>query len=244
MRLTEFADAWLDDVNRGHFAYYARSRCALSTLSLCHVESLYEVLEDTIGEAIIANISDAYAEPLKPSLSPDDIAQLVNYAGGLRAFESTWRRFIIRYLRRPTPLPPDHSLDLYASLLRFPPPHPSREREGSEKEGIEDRADMMDLCSRVRLGQAMSVLAHVRALIQLEEEDARVKKQQSDRAAALHGGLSSSSGTEEGTGQGEQGTGASPASGPPKYRFRQRTVSKDKDKEGRTTTRRTRGAAI
>jgi hypothetical protein len=93
----------------------------------------------------------------------------------------------------------------------------------------------MDICSRLKLGQAMSVLAHVRALMQLEEEDSRSRRQQAERTAALHGMPQDEANGTEGANGGPAGS----PSGAPKYRFRQRTVSK----EGRTT-RRTRGAAI
>jgi hypothetical protein len=131
---------------------------ALRDLCLCHVEALYEHLEDTIADSILPHIPEAYAQPLPP-LVLQGLGGLVQYAGGLAAFEAAWVRFIIRHLRRPHPLPVEGSLGDYAPLLRW-----------AHRGDVGEQAELASVCQALKLGMAMSVLAEVRRRREEEEE--------------------------------------------------------------------------
>jgi hypothetical protein len=136
----------------------------------------YEILEDTVTEAILDNTDDAYKEPLEPSVSVEEVGSLVTLAGGPRAFESAWRRFIIRYLRHPNPVPADLTFEDYIGLVRF--------RSGLE---VDEHQDLVELCSRMRVGQAMAVLQHVRAVIGAEKREAARQRQREAEGPAVGG---------------------------------------------------------
>jgi len=198
MTLDVFAAAWLDDSNKDSMAYCSANDCPISRLSLRHLSSLYEVLEDIICDAIVCNIDADYAEPLDPAMTGDCIAQLVSFSGGLRQFESAWKRFLMRYLRQPHPLPPTHTLDIYAELIPF-----GRGRD------IDERDDLLEVCSNIRLSQSLSILSHVRDQI-YEEDRERERQQQRVEPQSLTGNSSGAASSSSAPDQGMSGSTAGP----------------------------------
>lgn len=158
MKLMDFASSWLDDSNKQQFKFLKDSACeAFSSLMLRHVESLYEVLEDTVCETLLENISlEKFGVELE-STDVDGIWKIIDYVGGVQAFESSWRRFIVRYLREPLPLDPAHGLSYFISLVRFP--------HGVD---IEEQPELMEYCAALTVGQSLSILSLVRSAIKSE----------------------------------------------------------------------------
>ena len=100
-------------------------------------------------QSCLPHFQDTYAEPLTPAVAAG-LPLLIGYAGGPAAFESAWRRFIIRYLRRPHPLPTTATLAEYAELVRW-----------AHRGSIADRDELSPIAAELRMGMALTVLAEV-----------------------------------------------------------------------------------
>ena len=100
-----------------------------------------------------------------------------NHVGGWTAFEHGWKRFIMRYLRRPDPVPANHPLQIYVTeLVRFP--------RGSKD--ISEDSELAEKWDNCFINQSLSILKIAREKLREEQEKAERAQNLLQNQSSVH----------------------------------------------------------
>jgi len=103
-----------------------------------------------------------------------------NHVGGWTAFEHGWKRFIMRYLRRPDLVSANHPLQIYVTeLVRFP-------GGSSNISGDLQLAEQWDNCF---INQSLSILKIAREKLREEQEKAERAQKLLQNQSCIDGSL-------------------------------------------------------
>jgi len=99
----DFVLQYLDKPTLTLFQSYVNAQSLLPSLPIYAIELLYERLEDTLSNTILYSLSESYCQALSSSVAECFQTVILPHLGkDLSGLESTWRRFLLRYLRNTT----------------------------------------------------------------------------------------------------------------------------------------------
>jgi hypothetical protein len=165
MLMLEYVNLWSKDVNSKRLEKYQTSR-VISQLQLKHLGHFYEILEDKTSEIVIKHIEVCYAQPITQEFRNSSVlADTISFVeGNGRLLHSTFRRFIVRYLRKPSSIGPKTKLVDCYQLQRFTP-----WKIILSNTGVSMRAQW----NGITVGQSITVLKELEIRVIADEEAKR-----------------------------------------------------------------------
>jgi hypothetical protein len=166
MLIVDYANIWSKDVNSRRMEKY-RSNSIIGRLQLKHLEHFYEILEEKMSEIVLKHIEsrNVYSQPILEEFRTSVLTDTISFLDGDgKLLMASLTRFIVRYLRKPSPIDPNAKLSEYAHLFRFP----------SGKHILTQTPDHLKAqWHLIHVGQSLTILKEIDRRVKAEDEAKR-----------------------------------------------------------------------